>query len=1129
MILERRTVYLVASMAVGLCGLADAARGEVVGYTVKSEGNDTVLTSVVVTRGKGTVAFEASKLIRATVIHFRSSHTRNVVYTAGCDAPSPETRAGLLGDLKLTTGLINPGNGKLTGAPVLDGPQATPGIAVTFDPPVTNLPGDDVVLFEVQRGDGPAGGDTFDVGPLHWKPGLRGISVRAFDITFDHPRAMMVAQYVPYLFRQPTKSLEDMMTQPLEKAFSPGGFKALPVGIDLTTLGYDEGGVVQGLFFQDADSPGIRFDPMLIAGLPSPEPPNILEKIPELPECETGDLLAKFLDGPMADVDEIVFAERIPGNDHWYANFGHYWCGRQEYPTQRLPEDWKPDSIFKAGGRLCRFDLRTGRLKVLLDDPAGGVRDPQVHYDGNKILFSYREGGQPYYRLCEINTDGTDLVQLTDGPCNDIEPTYLPDGGIMFCSSRCNRVVNCWRTPVAILYRCDANGGNVHPISTNVEHDNTPWVLPDGRVLYMRWEYVDRHQLAFHHLWTTNPDGTGQMVYYGNQHPGTAVLDTKPFPVPGKHPGISMLDAKPIPGTDRVVASFSPRHGRPEHMGVVTVVDPSTGPDDLHATRPVSQPGKLFRDPYAFSEDCFLVADGQGIWVMDGQGNMDLVYRPAAGSRLECHEPRPLLPRPRERVVPSRVDLSQGTGQLMLSDIYQGRNMAGVERGEIAKLLVLEQLPKPVNFSGGPWPLSVGGTFTLARVLGTVPVEPEGSAHFEVPALRSLFFVALDENDLSVKRMQSFVSVQPGETAGCVGCHEQRLEPPRAQSERKKGTGPICAQHPLGRSGKLDLSPFSMPLALRRAPSRIEPFADVPDVLDFSRHVQPILDRHCVECHNPEQYDGRVDLTGDHTPLFSQSYWTIIQRSLIADGRNQPYGNRAPRMIGTGASRLLSFLDGTHYEVKLSDREYTTVRLWIETSATYPGTYAALGSGMTPVAFPVAVMERRCGGCHGSPPNTKPAIGQGMYFTFGGAGPPLPLVHDFADLKKIRGAMGYFKFGRSRTPQSLCNLTRPDKSLLVRAPLSANAGGLGLCDPVVLADANDPDYQAILSAIAEASQQHQITRRFDMPGFRPNDHYIIQMQRYGALPDELSPDEPIDVYATDQAYWRSHWYRSAPR
>ena len=172
-------------------------------------------------------------------------------------------------------------------------------------------------------------------------------------------------------------------------------------------------------------------------------------------------------------------------------------------------------------------------------------------------------------------------------------------------------------------------------------------------------------------------------------------------------------------------------------------------------------------------------------------------------------------------------------------------------------------------------------------------------------------------------------------------------------------------------------------------------------------------------------------------------------------------------------------------------------------------------------------MERRCGGCHGSPPNTKPVIGKGMYFTFGGAGPPLPLVHDFADLKKIRGAMGYFKFGRSRTPQSLCNLTHPHKSLLVQAPLSEDAGGLGLCDPIVFAETNDPDYQTILSAITEASREHQITKRFDMPGFRPNDHYIIQMQRFGALPDKISPDEPIDIYATDQAYWRSHWYRPA--
>ncbi|MBC7337401.1 MAG: PD40 domain-containing protein, partial [Clostridia bacterium] len=177
----------------------------------------------------------------------------------------------------------------------------------------------------------------------------------------------------------------------------------------------------------------------------------------------------------------------------------------------------------------------------MLDDPRGGIRDPQVHYDGRKILFSYRKGGTHPFHLYEINVDGTGLRQLTDGSDDDIEPTYCPDGSIIFCSSRCRRFVNCWYTRVAVLYRCDADGKNIRPLSSNNDHDNTPWMLPDGRVLYMRWEYVDRSQVHFHHLWTMNPDGTFQTVFFGNMYGGVA-----------------MLDAKPIPNTNKVVVSWSP-------------------------------------------------------------------------------------------------------------------------------------------------------------------------------------------------------------------------------------------------------------------------------------------------------------------------------------------------------------------------------------------------------------------------------------------------------------------------------------------------------------------------------------------------------------------------------------------
>ncbi len=1077
-----RALRLVLAGWLASVGMGGAASAEVTGYTAAPSGQDTLLTSVTVTRGKGPAIFNPAKLIGARLVHFKSADGSNVATPPGAGAPGAQARVTLLGDGKLNSGVINPGGqaSPLEKDPVLSGSDATPGFAVEFDRPVVNLPGDDVVFFEFQCEKGsPLGGDAIHVIPLRFEPGLRSITIDSYDVHFDDPQARSIGHFDFYRLERAPQSLDDVKASPLSRIGTPDGFKALAVGIDLSELGYSEGAEVKGLFFQDKDGKGAAVDPVLIAGLPAPEPENLLSEAPKAPEPEP--LLDQLLAGPMAGADEIVFAVRVCGFDHWYANFGYYSASVTEYP----PHDGLPDEeippLFGDGGRLCRYNLRTGELTVLVDDREGGVRDPQVHYDAEKILFSYRKGGQPYYHLYEIGCDGAGLVQLTDGPYDDIEPTYLPDGGIMFASGRAKRFVNCHRTPVATLYRCDGDGTNLRMVSTNVEHDNTPWPLPDGRVVYMRWEYVDRSQFCFHHLWTTNPDGTGQMVFFGNQFPDT-----------------SMLDAKPIPGTKKVVASFSPGHGRPGHMGYVTVIDPSTGPDVRAAGRRVSR--ALFRDPYAFSEDWFLVADNRGIHVMDGVGNTELVYElPRELEGLTCHEPRPLRPRRRERVIAPRIDLAKTTGRLVLGDIYKGRNMDGVERGEIKKLLVLEQLPKPINFSGGMWPISVGGTFTLARILGTVPVEPDGSAYMELPAMRPVFFVALDENDLSVKRMQSFLSLEPGEVTGCVGCHEQRL------------TTPLAALRETA--------------ILGRKPSRIEPIQDVPDVIDFPRDVQPILDKHCVECHDPDRPEGRVDLCGDHTPLFSASYWTIMHRGLISDGRNERYGNRPPRTIGSSASPLLKLLDGSHYDARLSERERKLVRLWIESSAVYAGTYAALGTGMHPVEFPVAVMEERCASCHAQEAPAKGRIGTGLYFRFGDAGPYLPLVHAFTDLQRIRGSIGYYKFGNARPPQSFCNLTRPEKSLLVQAPLATDSGGLGLCEPTVFSTPDDPDYQTMLSAIQEAAARHGQTKRFDMPGFRPNVYYLRMMQRYGVLPADLNPDAPVDFYAADEAYWRSFWYR----
>ncbi len=1065
--------------------LTATARADVTSYTISKEGDTTRLTSVTVQRGGRAVIFDAERLIGVRLVHYSSTQGVHLIVPAGDPLPKPGTRHELLGPT-LNAGIINPGGSdrRPSGAPKLSGPGATPGMAVRFERPVTNLRGDDVVLFEFQTDHrSPLGGDPVHVGPLTWREGLWWSTIREFDIRHDNPKAQPIGAFQGMRVSGPVRSADELQRGTLHANPVNMSFKALAVGIDLSDLGYREGEAVTGLFIQDAAPGGAAVDPVCIAGLPAPEPPNVLAKEPPAVVRRDPKLLEDFLKGPMSDVEEIVFAVRVPGSDHWYVNFGYYSAPVREYPPQRAPDGVKLPPAFKDGGRLCTYHLRRKALKVLIDDVKGAVRDPQVHYDGKKIVFSYRPGGEACYHLYEINADGTGLVQLTGGPHNDIEPTYLPDGGIMFCSDRCNRFVNCWWSHVATLYRCKADGSGIRMISTNIEHDNTPWVLPDGRVLYMRWEYVDRNQNVFHHLWTTNPDGTAQMVYFGNQRPGYA-----------------MLDAKPIPGSENVVVSFSPGHGRPEHAGYVTSVDPRLGPDDWAAVKRISRGSPSFRDPYAFSDDCFLVAINGEIRVMDRRGRTETVFAlPAKDSRLYVHEPRPLRRREREPAIPSRVDPSQRTGRLVLTNIYEGRNMAGVKRGEVKELLVLEQLPKPVSFSGGMWPISIGGTFTLARILGTVPVEPDGSAYMEVPALRSLFFVALDEDGLSVKRMHSFLTVQPGETTGCVGCHEKRVIPPPSDVDRL--------------------------MALDGAPATVRPIEGMPDVFDFPRDIQPILDRHCVSCHNPDRFEGRVDLCGDHTPLFSQGYWTVTQFGLAVDARNEPRGSFPPRSVGSSASPIMKMIGGSHHDAKLSRREHDMIRLWIESSAPYPGTYAALGSGMTPVAFPEETMARRCASCHERPPKGNRRIGKHRHYQFGPAGPPRPLVHTFMDLQRIRATMGYYKYGDGRTPQSLCNLTRPAKSLLLRAPLAKEAGGLGLCKTSVFADREDKDYQAILSAIRKASERLAHDRRFDMPGFRPNDYYLHQMQRYGILPKDLKATDPVDPYETDRAYWKSFWYR----
>lgn len=797
------------------------------------------------------------------------------------------------------------------------------------------------------------------------------------------------------------------------------------------------------------------------------------------------DILKETLTGPLKNTPEFIFCTRTPYTDgHWYANIGYY-C--DDVNKKAYAGNGAGDK-----GLLYRYNLRTREKKIIFDAQGGSVRDPQVDYDGRSILFSHRPAGTDFYHLYEIQSDGHGLRQITEGPWDDFEPCCLPDGDILFVSTRCKRWVSCWYTQVATLHRCKRDGSGITLLSANIEHDNTPAVLPDGRILYTRWEYVDRSQVEYHALWTMNPDGSGVAVFYGNLHSWTV-----------------MIDARPVPGTHEVIASFSPGHGINEHAGFATLVSSLQGPDYLPAAHRLSEKGRI-RDPAPISKDVFLMARNKTLLLMTRDGNEQIVY---TDPDLPVHEPGLLRPRPREPVIPSRVKPASDTGQFILVDVYAGRNMEGVRRGDIKKLLILEPLPKPVNFSGGMDRTSFSGSFNLERVLGTVPVEEDGSASFIAPAGRPLFFVSLDANDLSVKRMQSFANLVPGETFTCIGCHEERSS--AAGADRREGSL----------------------AALQRPPSVIQKFEGLPDVLDFQRDVQPILDRHCVACHNPQKRAGNLNLIAAQAPRFSNAYMALITRGEFADGRNG-LGNQPPRSIGSAASPLLTRLSGGHHDVKTSPAEWRMVWLWIEAAAPYAGSYAALRNTEEQGYYGHAgnkffgegrdVFKRRCNECH---KNTAEHNVTGIPFDWG------------LRRKKERDLAGHPTGSHERIILAndparafdagvLVNYTQPEASSILLAPLDKKAGGYGRCSKTVFKNKDDPDFKKLLASIENGKKLYEARPPWGTPGWKPNPQYLREMKRFGLLPDAFdSTQQPFDPFAMDQAYWRSLWpntYSSKP-
>ncbi len=618
------------------------------------------------------------------------------------------------------------------------------------------------------------------------------------------------------------------------------------------------------------------------------------------------------------------------------------------------------------------------------------------------------------------------------------------------------------------------DGSHVRCVSQNTLADFSPQMLPDGRVLFTRWEYVDRDLTYRQSLWTQNPDGRHYQLFFGN-----TVREVGTF-----------WQARPVPGHHNlVVATFAPHHGWPH--GAIGLIQNRLGleaPRDHGYTWITQEFPEIgdrsfrwsYRDPFPVSDYQFLVAYGGGggrsgrfaLYLLDLCDNKLPIY---TDSQQGCYGPLPIRPRnvppllaALETEEPSTADRDRW-GTVLVADVYRG--LPGIERGRVRYIQIMEQMRKTADLTSRAYdqsPLMSYATYYAKRCWGRVPVEPDGSAHFKAPALQEVYFQVLDVQGRELQRMTSAIQLMPGETQTCIGCHEPRSTAPPPNSARP-------------------------PVAFRRPPSRPEPPAwGNGGIVDFVKLVQPVLDEYCVECHSGPNPDAGYDLSGDKTRLFSMSYDNLLGRSRSYRQHNMETGEMLPEeaakgkplvhfywllrtptavnrplWTGSNASRLLRYIETDHCgrEIPLADRQ--RIYLWIDANVPYYASYAhsrPLSPGYRDLCTDpetgresewyakrfLEVYRRRCESCHGG----------------------LPHPNDHARIWDGRLAW--------------INFSHPQNSPALTAHLAKAAGGRGLGTeqggkgPPLFDRALDPDYRTVLAAIEEGRREMLAHPRVDM-------------------------------------------------
>jgi len=637
---------------------------------------------------------------------------------------------------------------------------------------------------------------------------------------------------------------------------------------------------------------------------------------------------------------------------------------------------------------------------------------------------------------------------LTDTAWHNYNGCWLPDGGIAFLCSRKPAFAYCWDAPVGVVHRMEADGTQIRCLSANYLNDFTPYPLEDGRIIYSRWEYVDKPAIPIQSLWTLNPDGTVLSGYFGNRvlSPGT------------------FMEARSIPGTSKIVCTMTGHNG--PTRGAIGIIDRTKGVNAQDAIEnitpdvplpPVNRGNgntggtKQYSCPLPLDAIRFLVSIRGPVLVRTFSGECQSCALPAPGGGMQYFNAQPIRPRPRPPVIPSSYP--ETTNAVMfVQDVYQGLEPK-VKRGEVKQICVVQEIEKGKvarvdrRAFGFQFPVvSCGATYAPKKVWGYVPVADDGSACFKVPAGLPIYFMAIDAQGRAVQRMRSFTHLMPGETQGCVGCHEHRSKTAHSRAR---------------------------PSALGTTPLDLEPPEWGAGGFSYARIVQPVLDANCVKCHNAIDPPRGIDLTGDMTDFFNVSYETLARTG--GPGRS-PYtkwiptfnGMEAnilqvePKIWGSPASKLADVILSGHPDkdgksrIKLDRNSQRRILTWIDLNVPYYGTSLSNYYGLV--------------GC------------RRMY----------PSGLD-KELNRVAAASCVSCHEGGKIPRKFyLRITNPHLNNFMLAPLAKAAGGTESCGKAVFASKDDPDYRAILKTFQRIHKMLRQKPRMDMIGVKMPKLYVEQ-------------------------------------